>query len=248
MIGNLLTNAAKYTPAGGRIEVSAERDNGHAVVRVTDTGIGIPADMVPRVFDLFTQVEAHRDRAQGGLGIGLALVRKLVELHGGAATAESPGPDLGSTFVIRLPLAAGSPVRPVAESDPDRPARGRSRRVLVVDDNADAADSLSELLALSGHETATARSGPDALDRAARFRPELVFLDIGLPGMSGYEVARTLRADPTCGEAVLVALTGWGSEEDRRKSAEAGFDFHLVKPVETGQIAGLLAKLPDSGV
>jgi signal transduction histidine kinase len=247
VIGNLLTNAAKYTPAGGRIDVTAERENGHAVVRVTDTGVGIPAEMLPRVFDLFAQVEEHRDRAQGGLGIGLALVKRLVELHGGAVTADSPGPDRGSTFAIRLPLAAGSPVRPAARGDAGATFRGRPRRVLIVDDNRDQADSLSELLALSGHKTATAADGADALATAARFRPELVFLDIGLPGMSGYDVARALRADPYCGEAVLVALTGWGSEDDRRRSAEAGFDFHLVKPVETGQLAGLLAKLPNGG-
>jgi signal transduction histidine kinase len=247
MIGNLLTNAAKYTPPGGRIDVSADREDGHAVIRVTDTGLGIPAEMLPRVFDLFTQVEEHRERAQGGLGIGLALVKKLIELHGGTVTADSPGPDLGSTFAIRLPLAAGSPVRPVTGGDPARPTRGRKRRVMVVDDNSDAAESLSVLLGLSGHETAMAQTGPDALAQAARFRPELVFLDIGLPGMSGYEVARALRADAYCGDAVLVALTGWGSEEDRRRSADAGFDFHLVKPVETGQLAGIFAKLPSGG-
>ncbi len=244
VIGNLLTNAAKYTPDGGRIDVSVERDNEYAVVRVKDTGLGIPADMLPLVFDLFTQVGKHLDRAQGGLGIGLALVKRLVEMHGGEVTVESPGPDRGSTFSVRMPLAPDAPVIPLS-SNSIRAARGKSRRVLVVDDNADAAESLSELLALSGHKTETAQSGPEALSAAARFRPELVFLDIGLPGMNGYEVARTLRADPGSTKAVLVALTGWGSEEDRRRSAEAGFDFHLTKPVETGQLEGLLAKLAN---
>ncbi|MBP3955537.1 response regulator [Gemmata sp. G18] len=242
VIGNLLTNAAKYTHDGGKIDVSVEREGGFVAVRVKDTGLGIPAEMLPRVFDLFTQVGKHLDRAQGGLGIGLSLVKRLVEMHGGEVTVESPGADRGSTFAVRLPLAPDAPVVPASNSSV-RAARGQSRRVLVVDDNADAADSLSELLALSGHKTETAQSGPEALRAAARFRPELVFLDIGLPGMDGYEVARTLRAAPGSRATVLVALTGWGTEEDRKRSAEAGFDFHLTKPVETEQLEGLLAKL-----
>ncbi|QJW99071.1 response regulator [Frigoriglobus tundricola] len=246
VIGNLLTNAAKYTPNGGRIAVSADRAPGHAVVRVADSGVGIPPDMLPQVFELFTQIGKHLDRAQGGLGIGLALVKRLVEMHGGVVTAESPGPDRGSTFSVRLPLAPEAP-RPAAPNGTARTVRGQSRRVLVVDDNADAAESLSELLALSGHETETAESGPDALVAATRFQPELVFLDIGLPGMNGYEVARALRAEPGRTGVVLVALTGWGAEEDRRRSAEAGFDFHLTKPVEVGQLDALLAKLKSGG-
>ncbi|MBN9120704.1 MAG: response regulator [Planctomycetes bacterium] len=247
VIGNLLTNAAKYTPDGGRVDVSVEREGGHTVVRVTDTGVGIPADMLPRVFDLFTQVDRHLERAQGGLGIGLALVKRLVEMHGGAITAESPGPDRGSTFVVRLPLAAGDPVPQGVSNVPAEAPVARARRVLVVDDNADAAESLSELLALSGHTTQTALGGPEALSVIAKLRPDLVLLDIGLPGMSGYEVARALRADPSCSELILVALTGWGSEEDRRRSAEAGFDYHLTKPVEREQLEGLLANLPRRG-
>ena len=205
-------------PHGGRIDVTADREDGHAVIRVTDTGIGIPADMLSRVFDLFAQVESHRDRAQGGLGIGLALVKKLIELHGGEVTAESPGSDRGSTFAIRLPLAAGSPIHSTPESKSAGTRREKSRRVLVVDDNLDAAESLSELLALSGHQTATAQNGPDALATAARFRPELVFLDIGLPGMSGYEVA-CAHCEPIC---AVVKRFWWHSRIGVRKKTGGG--------------------------
>ena len=167
-------------------------------------------------------------------------MKRLVEMHGGTASAESPGPDRGSTFVVTIPLASGAPAPQSAPgAPPGAPAPQGARRVLVVDDNADAAESLSELLALSGHTTQTAQNGPDALAAAARLRPEFVFLDIGLPGMNGYEVARALRADPSCGEPVLVALTGWGSDDDRRRSTEAGFDFHLTKPVVSEQLEQL---------
>ncbi len=243
VISNLLTNAAKYTPDGGRIDVSVAVEGDQAMTRVTDTGIGIPADMLPKVFDLFTQVGKHLERSQGGLGIGLSLVKRLVEMHGGTVTAESNGPGRGSTFTVRLPAA----VAPAAVGTPTAapaPTGPQGKRVLVVDDNADAAESLATLLGLIGHETRVAYSGPDALRRVPAFRPQVVFLDIGLPGMSGYEVVRALRADPACAGAVFVALTGWGSDEDRRRSREAGFDHHLTKPVEPKQLAAFLASIP----
>ena len=242
VVANLLTNAAKYTPDGGRIEVAAGRDGAAAVVRVADTGVGIPADMLPKVFDLFTQVGKHLERSQGGLGIGLALVKRLVEMHGGTVTADSPGAGRGSTFTVRLPLAAAA--GPPVESPPPAAARPPGRRVLVVDDNADAADSLALLLTLFGHDARVAYAGPAAIEAAKAFRPEVVFLDIGLPGMSGYEVAAALRRDECCARATFVALTGWGAEEDRRRSREAGFHHHLTKPVEAAQLDQLFAPRP----
>ncbi|MFO0847565.1 MAG: response regulator [Gemmataceae bacterium] len=247
VVANLLTNAAKYTPDGGRITVTADREGGRAVVRVADTGIGIPADMLPRVFDLFTQVGKHLDRAQGGLGIGLALVKRLVEMHGGEVTAESAGAGHGSTFTVRLLLAdpgqaeggGGGQEGSAAGAAP----RPRGRRVLVVDDNTDAAESLAMLLGLSGHETAVAYDGPTAVAMARTYHPDVVFLDIGLPGMSGYEVARSLRADGCGPGTVLVALTGWGSDDDRRQSRAAGFDYHLTKPVDGTQLDALFAAI-----
>ncbi|HEX4611177.1 MAG TPA: ATP-binding protein, partial [Urbifossiella sp.] len=246
VVSNLLTNAAKYTPDEGRIEVWAAADGGRAVVRVTDTGMGIPADMLPKVFDLFTQVGKHLDRAQGGLGIGLSLVRRLVEMHGGEVTAESGGPGRGSTFTVRVPLGPG-PAEAAAAGGTQTAAPRRGRRVLVVDDNVDAAESLATLLGLLGHETAVAHTGPDAIGQAAGLRPEVVFLDIGLPGMNGYEVAAALRAGGTCPGAVFVALTGWGAEEDRRRSKEAGFDLHLTKPVEPRHLEALFSGLDPVG-
>ena len=244
VVTNLLNNAAKYTPPGGRIEVSAAADGNGAVVRVSDNGVGIPADMLPRVFDLFTQVGRSIDRAQGGLGIGLSLVRKLVELHDGSVTVESAGPGQGSTFTVRLPLAAGATADPAPPSGPGgtRPATA-ARRILVVDDNVDAAESLALLLGIGGHTVTTAYSGPDAVAAAARTRPDVVFLDIGLPGMNGYEVAERLRSDPAVPRPVLVALTGWGSPDDRARAAAAGFDHHLTKPADAAQVTDLLARL-----
>jgi signal transduction histidine kinase len=250
VVANLLTNAAKYTPDDGRIAVAAAREGGWAVVRVTDSGIGIPADMLPKVFDLFTQVGKHLERSQGGLGIGLALVKRLVEMHGGTVAAESDGQGLGSTFTVRLPLAAdpAGAVAPAAGGGGTAPPAGRKepRRVLVVDDNEDAADSLALLLEMTGHRTAVAHTGPQAVEVAKAFRPEVIFLDIGLPGMNGYEVASALRRDECCSGAVFVALTGWGTEDDRRRSREAGFDHHLTKPVEHAHLEGLLDTIAAS--
>jgi PAS domain S-box-containing protein len=238
VFGNLIHNAAKYTPPGGRIGLDVERDHS-VVVRVSDTGIGIPPEMLPRVFDLFTQVGPSTDRAQGGLGIGLTLVRRLVEMHGGSVQAESMGDGAGSTFTVRLPLASGF----VAAPDPHtEPPRAGPVRVLVVDDNVDGAESLAMLMALDGHETRTAHTGPDALAAAQRFHPDVVLLDIGLPGMSGYEVARHIREDLDLPQPLLIALTGWGSVDDRRRASEAGFDHHMVKPVDSAVLDRLLTE------
>jgi signal transduction histidine kinase/DNA-binding response OmpR family regulator len=248
VVGNLLNNAAKYTPEGGRIWVSAGREGDQAILRVRDSGMGIPAGMAGSIFDLFTQVNNSLDRGQGGLGIGLTLVRRLVELHRGTVEAHSEGPDRGSEFVVRLPLlgVAGDEWRVAGEeSGASAPATlhppPTTRRVLVVDDNRDAAESLALLLEVAGHATRVSHDGPTALTTAAEFQPDAVLLDIGLPGMDGYEVARRLRAAPTTRRALLVALTGYGQIEDQRRAREAGFDHHLVKPADLEALAALLS-------
>jgi signal transduction histidine kinase len=242
VVANLLTNAAKYTDAGGQVWLTVEQQEGEAVVRVEDTGRGIPAGMLARVFDLFTQVDAALDRVEGGLGIGLTLVRSLVEMHGGTVEALSDGPGQGSEFVVRLPvLVEGPEAAREAPAGGSEGVPGPSRRVLVVDDNRDAADSLALLLKLMGHEVRTAYDGPAALQEARAWRPEVVLLDIGLPGMTGYEVARRLREERPPEELLLVALTGYGQEEDRRRSQEAGLDLHFVKPVDPNALRDLLA-------
>jgi PAS domain S-box-containing protein len=233
VLTNLLNNAAKYTDPGGKVWLTAEREGGEAVIRVRDTGIGIAPDMLPRVFDLFIQAERRLDRSQGGVGIGLTLVKRLMELHRGRIEAHSPGLGRGSEFVVRLPAFFGP--RPgekdAASKSADAFALPR-RRVLVVDDNHDAADSLAMLLRLAEQNVRVAYDGSTSLAQAQEFQPELIFLDIGMPGMDGYEVARQLRQLPGLENAVLVAVTGWGQEEDRRRSLEAGFDGHMVKPAE----------------
>jgi CheY-like chemotaxis protein len=212
-------------------------------VRVRDTGIGIRPEMLPRIFDLFVQAERRTKNAQGGLGIGLSLVRGLVELHGGSVEAHSAGPGQGSEFVVRLPLVAQGEDR-AEGTGPAATARSAPRRVLVVDDSPDAADSLALLLRLEGQEVGVAYDGPSALAQATAGPPDIAFLDLGMPQMDGYELARRFRADPALQGVVLVALTGWGQPEDRRRTAEAGFDHHLVKPVEPDLLHGLLATLP----
>jgi len=246
VVGNLLTNAAKYTPEGGCIELTAAREGSEVIVRVTDTGIGIPPEMLAQVFEMFTQVNRTLDRSHGGLGIGLALVKRLVELHGGTITALSPGLGEGSTFTVRFPLveadAGGTKPPTTPEATPTQsPVSGL--RVLVVDDNVDGAELLARVLQICGHETRTVHSGPEALDAARPFNPEVVFLDIGLPGMDGYEVAKRLRGEPSLSGAVLIALTGWGTEDTKRQSREAGFDFHLTKPAEVTAIERILARV-----
>ncbi|MEW4570319.1 PAS domain S-box protein [Tautonia sp. JC769] len=244
---NLLNNAAKYTEPGGRIDLSAEAVDGRVVVRVRDTGLGIAPEMLPHVFQMFVQVGDHRQYAQGGLGIGLGLVRTLVELHGGSITAHSEGPGTGSEFVVRLPVPLASPPEPSPpggdrrqDSEGDLPRR----RILIVDDNADAANVLAKLLGwVYGQEVRVAHDGPAGLEAAEALRPEVILLDIGLPGMDGHEVARRLRGRPETGRATLVALTGWGQESDRRRSREAGFDHHLVKPVDPDDLIELLRNI-----
>jgi two-component system CheB/CheR fusion protein len=241
---NLLNNAAKYTEPGGRIWLAAERDGNAVELRVRDTGVGIGPELLPKVFDLFTQGERTLDRAQGGLGLGLTLVKRLVEMHGGTVTARSAGPGAGSEFTVRLPaLPAGPAEQPPAPSAAPAPA-ARPARVLVVDDNPDVAESVAMLLVEGlGHEVKVAHSGPQALELAREFRPEAVLLDIGLPGMDGYEVARRLRQLPGADGALLVALSGYGQEEDRRRSREAGFDEHLLKPAGWATLQPVLARL-----
>jgi CheY-like chemotaxis protein len=241
VLTNLLNNAAKYTDPGGQIWLLASRDDDEIVLRVRDTGIGIAAEMLPRIFDLFVQAERQLDRSQGGVGIGLTLVRKLVELHGGSVEACSTGLDRGSEFVVRLPASAAEPWSRQTKAGGSRPASALiQHRVLVVDDNVDAADSLAMLVRLAGQEVRVAYDGPTALLIAEAFRPQVVFLDIGMPGMDGYAVARRLREDPELMPAVLVAMTGWGQEEDRRRSLQAGFDHHLVKPAEPAELEQML--------
>jgi PAS domain S-box-containing protein len=251
ILWNLLNNAAKYTDPGGRIELIVERDGETVALRVRDNGIGIAPEMLPRVFDMFVQAERRLDRSQGGLGIGLSLVRNLVEMHGGSVTASSAGLGQGSEFVIRLPVldalrpraASAVPPTPAPAASADS-GRSPGFRILVVDDNEDSADSLAKLLRrVLGQRVEVAYDGTTALERALAFRPDLVFLDIGLPGMDGYEVARRLRQSPENGTPFLVALTGWGQEEDRRRSREAGIDRHLVKPVDPDMIGGILTEL-----
>jgi signal transduction histidine kinase len=229
-VSNILTNSAKYTDARGRIQISLRQESGFAVLSVQDNGIGMPADLLPTVFDLFVQSERSLDRSLGGLGIGLSVVKQLVEMHHGTVTARSPGLGQGSVFEIRLPLVAA----PAAMLAADQPANSRGKRVLVVDDNRDAADSLSLLLQIHGHDAHTAYGGEEALEAIAKQPQDFVLLDIGLPGMNGYDVARKLRREGT--EAHLVALTGYGQPEDVRRALEAGFDTHMVKPVDVDQV------------
>jgi PAS domain S-box-containing protein len=243
VFSNLLSNACRYTDPGGQIWLTARRDGDWVEVRVRDTGLGIAAEMLPRVFDMFAQAHPASAHLQGGgLGIGLTLVRRLVEMHGGRVEAFSAGLQRGSEFVVRLPaFAAPAVAPPPAAASTAAPTR---RRVLVVDDNLDAAESLAMLLELGGHETRMAHDGEEAIAAAAAFRPDVVLLDIGLPKLSGHEAARRIRAEPWGRSLLLVALTGWGQAPDRRKSDEAGFDHHLVKPVDAERLDALFASLP----
>jgi PAS domain S-box-containing protein len=245
VFANLLNNSAKYTPPGGEITLRVGVDQGMATICVKDNGEGIPPNMLGRVFNMFTQVSTGT-RAQGGLGIGLTLARTLVHLHGGTIEAFSPGRGQGCEFLVRLPLAEQAPYvsdAPLAE----RPvALPKLRRVLVVDDNQDAADSLGMLLRFLGAEVEVVHDGRAALDAMKTFRPAVVLLDLGMPGMSGLEVARRMREDTDMRDATLVALTGWGQRDDRRRTREAGFDYHLVKPADVGTLQSILAMREDA--
>jgi PAS domain S-box-containing protein len=244
-VGNLLDNAIKYTEEDGRIEVEARAEGDDVTIAVRDSGVGIAPDLLPHVFDLFTQADRSLERRQGGLGIGLTLVRRLVEMHGGHVEAASAGEGRGSVFTVRLPRLGRAAARADAPDDDGAPASpaGPPRRVLVVDDQPDSTDSLAMLLRLRGHEVWTAADGPSALGEFARVRPDVVFLDLGLPGMSGYDVARQLRALPEGHDVRLVALTGYGTEADREKTRAAGFDVHLAKPVDPHAVETLLARV-----
>lgn len=243
VFANLVNNAAKYSEPNEPILVTIARENGDAVVRVRDHGIGIDADMLPRVFEMFRQVERSGGWTRGGLGIGLSLVKRIVELHGGTVTAHSDGRGLGSEFVVRLPAIDAVALTTDAAAAPSTSSAPVRRRVLVVDDNADAAESLSTLLSLYGHETRMAHDGSRAIEDAELFHPDVVFLDIGMPGMDGHETARRIREHAWGQDMVLVALTGWGQTEDRRRSKEAGFNHHLVKPADPSEVIAVIDAL-----
>jgi PAS domain S-box-containing protein len=240
---NLITNAAKYTPEGGRISISVHREKDQAVLRVKDTGIGIPAELLPKVFDLFVQGERPLDRPEGGLGIGLTVVKRIVEMHGGSVSAFSEGPEQGSEFVVRFPVAlddrqAAPAIRTV------EPARAHVRhRLLLVEDNRDFAATLAALLEIAGHEVRTVNDGTEAMPLAIHYRPDAVVMDIGIPGMNGYEVAQQFRQSPEFAKTTLIALTGYGHEAARRRAKEAGFDDHLVKPIEAAQLLQVIDRL-----
>jgi signal transduction histidine kinase/ActR/RegA family two-component response regulator len=237
-VSNLLNNAAKYTEPGGHIWLTGERLDGEAVITVQDTGVGISPALLSHIFEMFTQGEQSQALTLGGLGIGLTMVKRLVEMHGGTVSAESGGQDRGSTFVIRVPAVESPLMQPQAEGSASTGAS--SLRVLIVDDNRDAADSLAMLLRIAGNEVRTAYDGPEALEVAQEFRPRVVLLDIGLPKLDGHEVAQRLRQEPWGRPMVLIAVTGWSDETDRAKSRAAGFDHHLVKPLDTAHLAQLL--------
>jgi signal transduction histidine kinase/ActR/RegA family two-component response regulator len=244
VISNLLMNAAKYTDHAGRIWLTVERDGpSAALIRVKDSGIGIAPELLPRVFDLFVQGHRSLARSQGGLGIGLTLAKNLVEMHGGTIAAHSEGLGQGSEFVIRLPVKANKRVDPGHQTPPKSThVQGPARRILVVDDNVDAAELTATLLSMWGHEVRTLHDGPSVLTATESFQPELILLDIGLPGMSGYDVARELRQRPACKGIVLAAMTGYGQDKDRNKSQEAGFDYHLTKPIDPNLLEAFVAE------
>jgi signal transduction histidine kinase/ActR/RegA family two-component response regulator len=243
IVTNLLDNAVKYTPPDGRIWVTVTSEDYRAVLRVRDTGMGIGPELLPRVFDLFVQADRSLDRAKGGLGLGLTLVRRLVHLHGGQVSAHSGGPGCGSEFVVALPLCQ-------AAADPERleaPARLDRRRVLIIEDHQDARESLRLLLAEEGHDVEVARDGPEGLDMLRRWRPEIALVDIGLPGLDGYRLAAAARSDPGTRGIFLVAVTGYGQPEDRRQAADAGFDEHIVKPVTPEALRRAMTRAGFSG-
>jgi signal transduction histidine kinase/ActR/RegA family two-component response regulator len=247
VISNLLNNAAKYTEKGGRIWLTAERQAGDVIVSVRDTGIGIAAEHLAHIFEMFSQVSPALERSHGGLGIGLALVKGLVELHGGSVQAQSSGAGFGSEFTVRLPIVEAAVSAPQQPDDRREQCRcGKKCHVLIADDLRDSVESLAMMLHMAGHDVHTAHDGLEAVQAAAVFHPDVVVLDIGMPRMNGYEAARHIRKQPWGQKMVLVALTGWGQEEDRRRSLEAGFNHHLTKPVKPAALEQLLADLTEA--
>ena len=246
VVANLLNNAAKYMEEGGRIWLEAERKNGEILIRVRDAGVGIPREMLGRIFEPFTQLHRSLARSEGGLGIGLALVRSLVELHGGTVEAHSEGLGRGSEFVVRLPVVDEEQAPDLAPEEAERAPRGEGRRILVVDDNRDSAETLGTILEIAGHEIWLAHDGEEALAQVERHRPEIVLLDIGLPKLDGYEVARLLRLDPRHQDLLVVAVTGYGKDEDRDRGRLAGFDHHLIKPVDLEALRTILDTAPQT--
>jgi CheY-like chemotaxis protein/anti-sigma regulatory factor (Ser/Thr protein kinase) len=239
IVTNLLTNAAKFTPRGGRITIDLGTEEGTAAIRVTDSGAGIPADQVERIFDMFARI-THGDGGESGLGIGLALARRLAEMHGGRLNASSGGEGQGATFVLTLPIAVGAVALARSEPVTDPGVSAASLNVLVIEDNEDVAETLTMLLEELGHRVSLARTGRSGVALVQETQPNVVLCDIGLPGMDGLEVCRQIRALPTKVRPIMVAVTGWGQDADRRKTHEAGFDHHLVKPVGIGSLNQLL--------
>jgi CheY-like chemotaxis protein len=244
VVSNLLDNALKYTPPGGRVEVTILAEGTDAVLRVRDTGVGIPQDMLPRIFDLFVQANQTLDRSEGGLGLGLTLVRRLVELHGGSVSASSAGPNGGSEFVVRLPRISDTTAtpRPVGPESLPPPAR----HILIIEDNRDFRNALRMLLELWGHRVEEAANGGRGLEIVRASRPEIVLVDLGLPDIDGHAVARSARSAPGGDAILLVAITGYGQPEDRRRAKEAGFDAHLTKPIDARELAEVLSRAADA--
>jgi CheY-like chemotaxis protein len=243
VFSNLLNNAAKYSEAGGHIALSAALEKEQVVVRVTDTGIGIPADHLPRIFDIFAQVDTALDRSQGGLGIGLSLAKGLVEMHGGTIEAHSDGPGSGSEFIVRLPTVVAEPLSESASNDDAKASHTAKYRILIVDDNSLASKTTAMVLHAMGHEVSAAPDGIEGMEHAQTFRPDVILLDIGLPRLNGLETARLIREQPWGKSIFLIAVTGYGQEEDRRRSLEAGFDYHMVKPLDFAELRKKLSEI-----
>jgi CheY-like chemotaxis protein len=247
VFSNLLNNAAKYTDQGGHIRLTGELQGSDVVVSVQDDGIGIAPNVLPRIFEMFSQGQRAAERSQGGLGIGLSLVRGIVELHGGSIDARSGGPGKGSEFIVRLPSSARPPVEVQRQSMERVEENATIHRILIVDDSRDNADGLAALLKTRGYEVQTAYDGEEAIITDDEFAPHVVLLDIGMPKLNGYETCRRIRSRLGGQEKILIALTGWGKEDDRRRTEEAGFDYHMVKPLDPSVLMSLLSSLPPLG-
>ena len=241
VVSNLLNNAARYSAPGGRISLTATTKDGELMLKVSDTGIGIQTEKLSQIFDMFVQLDSSAPHPQGGLGVGLTLVRRLIEMHGGTVEAHSDGPGKGSEFIVRLPISPVNVEFLTGETEGALTAADVRRRILVVDDNVDSAESLAMMLELSGHDVAMAHDGAEAVERAKEFQPDVAFLDLGMPKLNGYEAARSIREQPWGRQILLVALTGWGQEDDKRRTREAGFDAHIVKPIDFVALEKLLA-------